>query len=137
MQLKDEIITFLWLRQMYLSEYDKAEIRRIIETQLKAFGEDNQIQAFGFASPKIQQQFGTPENFLKMVKTQYHPVYRPRAVMFRGFTTVNHFPAQILYIMDSKGEVIQVVYVMQQQSDRSWRIHGCFFVPLDETLNQL
>ncbi|MDJ0650239.1 MAG: DUF4864 domain-containing protein [Xenococcaceae cyanobacterium MO_188.B19] len=122
---------------MYLSEYDKSEIRRIIETQLKAFQEDNEIEAFGFASPKIQEQFGTPENFIRMVKTQYHPVYRPRAVMFRGFTTVNHFPAQVLVMMDQEGNLTQVVYVMQHQSDRSWRIHGCFFVPIDETLNQL
>ena len=121
---------------MYLSEYDKSEIRRIIETQLKAFQEDNEIKAFGFASPKIQEQFGTAENFIRMVKTQYHPVYRPRAIMFRGFTTVNHFPAQILVIMDQEGNLTQVVYVMQHQRDRTWRIHGCFFVPIDETLNQ-
>ena len=131
---------------MYLSEYDKAEIRRIIENQLKAFQEDNEAQAFAFASPTIQQQFGTPENFMRMVKAQYHPVYRPRSVMFRSFTTVNRFPAQILIIMDSEGNLIQVVYIMQHQRDlseaealrdRSWRIHGCFFVPIDETLNQL
>ncbi len=122
---------------MYLSEYDKSEIRRIIETQLKAFQEDNEIEAFSFASPKIQEQFGTPEKFIGMVKDQYYPVYRPRAVMFRGFTTVNYFPAQILVIMDQEGNLTQVVYVMQHQSDRSWRIHGCFFVPIDETLNQL
>lgn len=122
---------------MYLSEYDKAEIRRIIETQLKAFQQDNEVEAFAFASPKIQEQFGTSEKFMRMVKRQYHPVYRPRAVMFRGFTTVNYFPAQILIIMDKDGNLLQVVYVMQCQNDRSWRIHGCFFVPIDETLNQL
>ena len=122
---------------MYLSEYDKSEIRRIIETQLKALQKDNETEAFALASPKIQEQFGTPENFIKIVKDQYSAVYRPRAVMFRGFTTVNHFPAQILIIMDKEGNLTQVVYVMQHQRDRSWRIHGCFFVPIDETLNQL
>ncbi|HHP7232353.1 MAG TPA: DUF4864 domain-containing protein [Xenococcaceae cyanobacterium] len=122
---------------MYLSEYDKAEIRRTIETQLKAFKEDNEVQAFAFASPGIQQKFGSPENFMKLVKTQYHPVYRPRAVMFRGFTIVNYFPAQILFVMDAAQNLLQVVYIMQQQSDRTWRIHGCFFVPIDEVLKQL
>lgn len=122
---------------MYLSEYDKAEIRRIIETQLKAFQEDKEVRAFDLASPKIKEQFSTPEKFIRMVKAQYYPVYRPRAVMFRGFTTVNHFPAQILVVMDTDGNLTQVVYVMQNQGDRSWKIHGCFFVPIDETLNQL
>ena len=122
---------------MYLSEYDKAEIRRIIETQLKAFQEDNEDKAFALASPKIKEQFGTSTEFMKMVKAQYYALYRPRAVMFRGLTTVNYFPAQILIIMDKKGNLVQVVYVMQHQPDHSWRIHGCFFVPIDETLNQL
>jgi hypothetical protein len=90
------------------------------------------VNAFAFASPTIQQQFDTPENFMTMVKEGYQAVYRPRSVMFRGFTIVDDYPAQVLILMDTGGNVLQAVYVMQYQSDRSWRIHGCFLVPLDK-----
>ena len=117
---------------MYISEHDKVTIRQAIEQQLQAFQQDDAFSAFAFASPTIQQQFNTPEKFLQMVKTDYQAVYRPRSVMFRGFTMVDNFPAQVLIVMDDAGELVQVVYVMQHQRDRSWRVHGCFLLPLDE-----
>ena len=117
---------------MYISEHDKATIRQAIEQQLQAFQQDDAFSAFAFASPTIQQQFDTPDKFLQMVKTDYQAVYRPRSVMFRGFTMVDNFPAQVLIVMNDAGELLQVIYVMQHQSDRSWRVHGCFLLPLDE-----
>ncbi|GAB4536402.1 MAG: hypothetical protein Tsb0014_24180 [Pleurocapsa sp.] len=117
---------------MYISEHDKALIRQAIERQLQAFQEDDAVSAFAFASPTIQQQFDTPENFMMMVKKGYQAVYCPRSVIFRGFTMVDDYPAQVLILMDQEGNLLQAVYVMQCQSDRSWRIHGCFLVPLDK-----
>jgi Domain of unknown function (DUF4864) len=63
-------------------------IRSIIEQQLQAFQSDNSAAAFALASPDIQAQFQTPENFMKMVKTGYLPVYRPRSVVFEGMSTI-------------------------------------------------
>ena len=119
---------------MYISEFDKAEIRQIVEKQLQAFQKDDFIAAFSFASPSIQQQFGTWDNFKQMVISSYRAVYRPRAVIFGSFSLVENFPAQTLTIMDFYGNIIQATYVMQQQSDFSWRIHGCFLSPTDKTL---
>ena len=111
---------------MYISEFDKAEIRKIIEKQLQAFQKDDFVSAFSFASPTIQSQFGTWGNFESMVKIHYDAVYRPRSVMFRGLTIIKDFPAQNLILMDSQGKLVRATYVMQQQQDHSWRIHGCF-----------
>ena len=119
---------------MYISEHDKAEIRQIVEKQLQAFQKDDFIAAFSFASPSIQQQFGSWDNFKQMVKNSYQAVYRPRSVMFGQFILVDNFPAQTLTIMDSHGSIVKATYVMQQQSDFSWRIHGCFLAPLDKTV---
>ncbi|WP_036482486.1 DUF4864 domain-containing protein [Myxosarcina sp. GI1] len=120
---------------MYISEPDKGEIRNCIERQLKAFQEDDAEGAFAIASPAIQQQFVTAENFLAMVKKDYHVVYHPRSVMFRGFTSIDDFPAQIVMLMDEAGTLVKAVYIMQQQrDDLSWRIHGCMLVSLDESL---
>ncbi|VEP14723.1 conserved hypothetical protein [Hyella patelloides LEGE 07179] len=120
---------------MYISELDKAEIRQVIEKQLQAFQQDDFITAFSFASPAIQQQFGSWDNFKDMVTDSYQAVYRPRSVMFRGFTMVENFPAQNLILMDSTGNIVQATYVMQLQQDHSWRIHGCFLVPIDKTVS--
>ena len=119
---------------MYLSDFDKAEIRQTVEKQLQAFQRDDFIAAFSFASPKIREQFASWENFQQMVTLHYEAVYRPRSVMFRGLTTINNFPAQNLIVMDSSGNLVQATYVMQQQPDYTWRIHGCFLAPVDKTV---
>lgn len=119
---------------MYISEHDKGVIRQTIEKQLAAFQKEDSEAAFNIASPAIQKQFGTPANFMAMVKTGYQSIYRPRSIVFRGFTTIDNYPAQVLIVMDEAGNLAQAIYVMQQQQDLSWRIHGCLIVPLDETV---
>lgn len=119
---------------MYITENDKAAIRQIIEKQISAFQRDDSVEAFAIASEAIQQQFETPENFMNMVKQSYPAVYRPRSVMFRGFTTIDYYPAQIVILMDRHGELLQAVYIMKQQPDYSWRIHGCFLLSIDEKI---
>ena len=120
---------------MYISEFDKGEIRKTIEKQLQAFQKDDFVTAFSFASPAIQDQFGGWNNFQTMVMSNYEVVYRPRSVMFRNLTLVESFPAQNLILMNASGDLIQATYIMQQQQDRTWRIHGCFLVPMDKTVS--
>ena len=66
-----------------LGEGDRAAIRQVVEDQLDAFRRDDGAAAFGFASPFIQEKFGTPDNFMTMVRSGYGAVYRPRRVEFR------------------------------------------------------
>ncbi|NJO41719.1 MAG: DUF4864 domain-containing protein [Cyanobacteria bacterium CRU_2_1] len=110
---------------------DRAIIRSIIECQLEAFGRDDSAEAFAFASPRIQAQFGTPENFMQMVKMGYSPIYHPRAVMFQDIAFVEDMPAQKVLLMGTDGELVMALYLMQKQPDGSWRIHGCFLVPVE------
>ena len=119
---------------MYITENDKIAIRKIIEKQIKAFQRDDAISAFAIASAAIQEQFVTPENFMAMVRESYPAVYRPRSVMFRGFATIDYYPAQIVILMDEQGELVQAVYIMQQHKERGWCIHGCFLVSMDEQI---
>ncbi len=120
---------------MYITELDKAEIRQTIEKQLTAFQKDDFIAAFSLASPAIQKQFGNWASFKQMVKNNYGVVYSPRSVMFRELTLVDNFPAQNLILMDKDGEIVKATYVMQQQQDHTWRVHGCFFVPIEKSPN--
>ncbi len=110
---------------------DEAAIRSTIEGQLAAFQRHDAEGAFAFASPGIQAQFGTPANFLHMVQTGYAAVYRHRAVMFQEMTYVEDLPAQKVMLMDAEGYLVMALYLMQQQPDASWRIHGCFLVPVE------
>ena len=119
---------------MYITENDKVAIRKIIEKQIKAFQRDDAETAFSIASEAIQKQFETPDNFIEMVKENYPAVYRPRSVMFRGFTTVDYYPAQIVILMDEGGKLVQAVYIMKQQQNLSWTIHGCFLVSMNEKI---
>ncbi|WP_206602953.1 DUF4864 domain-containing protein [Leptolyngbya ohadii] len=68
-----------------MNSTDRAAIRAMIERQLQAFQQDDAAGAFAFASPGIQAQCGTPENFMRMVQRGYAPVYRPRSVEFTRF----------------------------------------------------
>jgi len=109
---------------------DRHTIRFLIESQLQAFQQDDAARAFALASPAIQDQFSLPEKFLAMVRTAYPPVYRPRSVIFEDMTMVQGLPAQKVMLMNAEGELVRAVYLMQRQPDTTWRIHGCFLIPV-------
>lgn len=118
-----------------LTQADQSAIRSVIERQLQAFQRDDALGAFTFATPAIQTQFGTPEHFMLMVRTHYHPIYRPRSVMFEGFTTVQGNLAQKVMLMGQAGDIVMALYLMEKQPAGEWRINGCFLVPLEEPLS--
>jgi hypothetical protein len=105
-------------------------IRSIIEQQLQAFQSDNSEAAFALASPDIQAQFQTPENFMKMVKTGYSPVYRPRSVLFETITTIQGNITQSILLLSPDGNPVRAMYLLKKQPDDTWKINGCFLVPV-------
>ena len=116
---------------MEVTDTDKAATRSVVSGQLEAFQKDNATGAFSFASPEIKVAFGTPNNFMRMVKTAYQPVYRPRSVMFEDITTIQGFPAQKVLLLDEDGRLVRALYLMQKQPDGTWRIAGCYLVPVE------
>lgn len=114
-----------------MNQTDRDTIRSIIEHQLQAFQQDDAAGAFAFASPAIQAQCGTPEDFMQMVRLGHAPVYRPRSVIFEDMTTIEGMPAQKVMLMSDQGELVMALYLMQQQPDSTWRIHGCLLVPIE------
>ena len=117
---------------MVVTDTDRAAIRQVIEQQLLAFQHDDAAAAFQYASPEIQAQFQTPQQFMDMVKTQYKAVYRPRSVMLQDVTIIEQTPAQKVIFLDPHGEVMMAIYLMQRQGDLSWRVNGCVLVPLQK-----
>jgi Domain of unknown function (DUF4864) len=107
-------------------------MRRVIDAQLDAFARDDEQGAFAFASPGIQERFGTAATFAQMVREQYAVVYRPasraflRPVVEEG-TVI--FPVQL---SDRQGRVWVALYTMQRVAG-AWRIAGCQLVPASAT----
>jgi hypothetical protein len=116
---------------MEVTETDRTTIRSVIERQLQAFQNDDATGAFAFASPGIQERFGTPENFMHMVKTAYPAVYRPRSVLFEDLTNMRGVLTQVVLLLDPEGVPMRALYLMEKQSDSTWRIDGCFLIPVE------
>ncbi|MGJ3253602.1 MAG: DUF4864 domain-containing protein [Elainellaceae cyanobacterium] len=119
---------------MELTDTDRTAIRAVIERQLQAFQADDANTAFSFASPGIpgiQSQFGSPEQFMEMVKSSYLPVYRPRSVMFEGIINIEGRLAQRVIVMGADGSLMSAYYMMEKQPDDGWRINGCILMPLE------
>jgi hypothetical protein len=109
-----------------LAAPDRQAIRAVIESQLAAFQHDDGAKAFGFATPTIQQKFGDAATFMRMVKSGYPAVYRPRTVTFDKLVDTADGPDQILQVVGPDGHGYTAHYLMQKQGDGSWMINGCY-----------
>lgn len=129
------VLTPLWLASSWLarplhaedlSTADRGAIHGVVADQLAAFQRDDGGAAFAFASPGIQAEFGTIDNFMAMVRTGYKPVYRPRDVAF-GEVTVGGDGriVQRVELIGPDGVPVTALYTMERQPDGSWRIAGC------------
>jgi hypothetical protein len=108
-----------------VSAADAKAARALIESQLAAFAADDATRAFAFASPAIQAMFGTAERFLAMVRQSYPVVYRPASVGFLQPQWVDGKLVQRVQMVDAAGAPWMVVYEIERQADRTWRIAAC------------
>jgi hypothetical protein len=119
--------------QQAYSEFTPAEeqaIHKVIQAQIEAFQRDDAAAAFALASPGIQEQIGTAENFLEMVRMGYEPVYRPRQYRFLDLIRAEGQVVQKVIVIGPDGLAVMAVYPMVRLKDGSWRTDGCVLVPL-------
>src|SRR5437763_1231813 len=103
---------------------DLAEIRAVINRQIEAFRRDDAESAFALVSPAVQHTYGTPERFLDVMRTSYHPVYRPAAVAFLEPVMFGSDAVQPVQLTDRAGAVWLAYYAMPRQKDGSSRAAG-------------
>jgi hypothetical protein len=108
---------------------DRAAIKGVIERQIAAFAADDAAAAFSFATPFIQNQFGSPERFMRMVREGYQAVYRPRSLSFRETGRVGDTVVQEVDLIGPDGLGARALYFMQRDNDGSWRINGVTLTP--------
>lgn len=106
------------------AEDDGQAIRNVIERQLQAFQEDDGNEAFSYASPMIQRQFGSAETFMTMVRRGYPSVYRPQSVEFRGVELNGGYAVQEVFFLGPDGRPALALYFMELQEDGTWKING-------------
>ena len=111
-------------------EKDAAAIRQVIEGQLSALQRDDWVQAFSFAAPIIQEKFGTPEAFRRMVLNGYAIVHRPTTVSFEDLEEVQGRFVQKVFMVGPDGLAAIVVYFMDKQDGGLWRIVGVSILPV-------
>jgi len=104
---------------------DAKAVRTLIEAQLAAFASDDANKAFSLAAPAIQTMFVNADRFLAMVREQYPVVYRPASVSFLQPEWIDGKLIQRVQMADAAGAPWLVVYEVERQADRTWRIAGC------------
>ena len=104
---------------------DRAAIQSVITQQLEAFQHDDASAAFDKASPMIQGIFGTPGNFIAMVRQGYPPVYRSQQSSFSTLEQNEGRLIQKVELIGPDGADYLALYAMEQQLDGSWKINGC------------
>lgn len=119
---------FLQNRHQPLALYDQ-NIRATIEAQIDAFRAQDDVAAFGFASPDLRAQFVAPNRFMAMVRAHYRPVFTAQQFNFTGraraISQTPQIRLQDVYLVDDRGTSHKARYMMQKQPDGSWKIAGC------------
>ena len=117
--------------EVSLEGADRSAIRDVILSQIDAFQRDDGAAAFALASPGIRGRFGTPDNFMEMVRAGYQAVYRPRSTTFLEIVTLGDRAVQKVLVVGPDGKAVIAMYPMERQRDGSWRTDGCMLVDLD------
>lgn len=104
-------------------------IRKVIGDQLSALKAGDGAKAMTFAAPRIQAQFATAENFLRMVRTAYAALLEARHTQFLEGAVIDNSVVQPLRLVLADDTVLVALYEMQKQPDGRWRIAGCVLAP--------
>jgi Domain of unknown function (DUF4864) len=104
---------------------DAKAVRALIEAQLAAFAADDAEKAFSYAAPGIRTLFVSADRFMAMVREGYPVVYRPASVAFLKPEWIDRKLIQRVQMLDAAGASWMVVYELERQPDRSWRIAAC------------
>lgn len=112
-----------------LTQQDWTAIRKAIDEQLVALKAGDGSKAMTFAAPGIREQFGTAENFMRMVREGYGALLTARSRQFLEGAVIEDAVVQPLRLVLPDDTVLVALYQMQKQRDGQWRIGGCWLAP--------
>lgn len=107
-----------------------ARLQGVIAAQVAAFQDNDFETAFSFASPGIQQIFGTPERFAAMVALGYGPIFKTLDYEFADLIGNARTPVQVVVFTGADLRSILAFYRMVLLPGLGWRIDGVQVRPL-------
>lgn len=108
-----------------LSSEDADAIHAVVQSQLDAFAEDDAVKAFSLSTSATRSRIGSADDFLRMVKQYYTPIYRHRRALFQSPEVVNGRIVLRVRLTDPDSNVWLALYHVQRESDGAWKIAGC------------
>lgn len=112
-----------------LHAQDWTAIRKVIGDQREALRAGDGAKAMTYAAPGIREQFGTPDNFMRMVRDGYGALLTARRTQFLEGAVIEGAIVQPLRLVLPDDTVLVALYQMQRQPDGQWRIAGCLIAP--------
>lgn len=104
---------------------DAIAIHQVVQSQLDALSNDDAASAFDLATSEKRMLIGSPDNFLRLIREEYNPIYRYQRAIFSRPEVVDGDAAQMVRVTDGYGRVWVAIFWMQQENDGNWRIDGC------------
>jgi hypothetical protein len=108
-----------------LTTADAIAIHEAVQSQLDALSNDDAASAFDLATSEKRTLIGSAENFLRLIKEEYNPIYRYQYAIFSRPEVVDGDAIQIVRVTDGYGHVWLAVFWMLQDENSSWKIDGC------------
>ncbi len=106
-------------------EEDAQEIQNVIQLQLHAVIQDDAEMAFSFASASSQDELGSPDDFMELIRHDFPVIYRHREVFFEQPDINLNDATQIVQFTDENNSVWIGIYRMMREKDGSWKVAGC------------
>lgn len=104
---------------------DVEDAQMIIESQIKAFLDDDAEEAYSYAAPGIRKLYPDTKSFFEMVRQGYEAVYRADNFAFgRSKALPEGIIVQEVMINGPEGEDWTALYAMEKQPDGSFKIRG-------------
>ena len=104
---------------------DAIAIHQVVQSQLEALSNDDAASAFELATPEKRMLIGSPDNFLRLIKEEYNPIYRYQRVIFSRPEVVDGDAIQMVRVTDGYSRVWVAIFWMLEGDDGNWRIDGC------------
>ncbi len=112
-----------------LSKADREKIKRVITLQLRAFERDEAAIAFSYATADTRKYFGSPRQFMEMVRGGYAPLMKHSSREFLEAAIIDGLTIQAVKFLTTDGDIVIARYTMERQADSEWRVGGCELAP--------
>jgi len=122
-------LVMIWSSHPLADDKDEG-IRDTILSQIEAFANNDQEQAWAHASEGIKRRFGSSQVFFDMVREAYPAVHSATAIEFTERVPHSTFEIQVLKLQGPEGKRWDAYYRMEM-AEGAWKIAGVRLEPAD------